>query len=110
MPRAVLPRLVPSSGVVGEGELLGALVPVGGIAGDQQAALFGQRCFRPGRRRRPTEPALRARERRPAPAAAPAGVLRTVAWQLGDDDPVYALEGAVFVAVRQCNGFATASA
>ena len=33
-----------------------------------------------------------------APAAAPAGVLRTVAWQLGDNDPVYALEGAVFVA------------
>ena len=33
-----------------------------------------------------------------APAAAPAGALRTVAWQLGDDDPVYALEGAVFVA------------
>ena len=48
MPRAVLPRLVPSSGVVGEGELLGARVPVGGIAGDQQAALFGQRCFTPG--------------------------------------------------------------
>jgi hypothetical protein len=48
VPREVLPRLVPSSGVVGEGELLGVRIPVGGIAGDQQAALFGQRCFTPG--------------------------------------------------------------
>jgi glycerol kinase len=45
---AVLPEVVPSSGVVGEAALLGATVPVAGIAGDQQAALFGQGCFAPG--------------------------------------------------------------
>jgi glycerol kinase len=46
--RALLPELLPSSGVVAEGELLGARVPVAGIAGDQQASLFGHGCVRPG--------------------------------------------------------------
>ena len=45
---AVLPEVVPSSGVVSEATLLGAKVPLAGIAGDQQAALFGQGCFAPG--------------------------------------------------------------
>ena len=99
VPRGVLPRLVPSSGVVGEGELLGALVPVGGIAGDQQAALFGQRCFTPGQAKATYGTgAFVLVNAGSSPAAAPEGVLRTVAWQLGDSDPVYALEGAVFVA------------
>ena len=44
----VLPEVVPSAGVVAEATLLGAHVPVAGIAGDQQAALFGQACFAPG--------------------------------------------------------------
>jgi glycerol kinase len=46
--RELLPGLVASSQVVGEAELLGAKVPIAGIAGDQQAALFGQACFAPG--------------------------------------------------------------
>jgi glycerol kinase len=46
--RAVLPEIVSSSGVIAEAEFLGAQVPIAGIAGDQQAALFGQACFRPG--------------------------------------------------------------
>jgi glycerol kinase len=46
--RAILPEVVPSSGVVAEATLLGVQVPVAGIAGDQQAALFGQGCFAPG--------------------------------------------------------------
>ena len=50
VPRAMLPRIVPSSHVCGEAlpEHLGAAIPIAGIAGDQQAALFGQACFRPG--------------------------------------------------------------
>ena len=48
VPAAVLPEVVPSSGVVAEAELLGARVPVAGIAGDQQAALFGQACHARG--------------------------------------------------------------
>jgi len=46
--RSVLPTLTSSIGVVGEGRLLGVSVPVAGLAGDQQAALFGQGCFSPG--------------------------------------------------------------
>jgi glycerol kinase len=46
--RAVLPRVAASCGVVGEAGVLGATLPVAGIAGDQQAALFGQACFSPG--------------------------------------------------------------
>ncbi|MBL8234494.1 MAG: glycerol kinase GlpK, partial [Bryobacterales bacterium] len=50
IPRAMLPSIVPSSGVVAEAvsEHLGAAIPIAGIAGDQQAALFGQACFRDG--------------------------------------------------------------
>jgi glycerol kinase len=99
VPRSLLPRLVSSSGVVGEGELLGARVPVAGVAGDQQAALFGQRCFAPGRAKVTYGTgSFVLVNAGAAPAPAPDGVLRTVAWKLGDDDPVYALEGAVFVA------------
>jgi glycerol kinase len=46
--RAVLPEVVPSAGVVAEASLLGVTVPIAGIAGDQQAALFGQGCFGAG--------------------------------------------------------------
>jgi glycerol kinase len=46
--RAILPALCPSSGVVGEAELLGVRLPIGGVAGDQQASLFGHGCFGPG--------------------------------------------------------------
>ncbi len=45
--RALLPDVVESSGVVGEAELFGATVPIAGLVGDQQAALFGQGCFAP---------------------------------------------------------------
>ena len=50
IPRAMLPEVVDSSGVLGECEpsLLGAALPIAGVAGDQQAALFGQACFRQG--------------------------------------------------------------
>jgi len=50
VPPAMLPKIVPSSGRVGHirAELLGAEIPISGIAGDQQAALAGQACFRPG--------------------------------------------------------------
>jgi glycerol kinase len=48
VPRGVLPEIVPSSGAVAEASFLGATVPVAGIAGDQQAALYGQGCHTPG--------------------------------------------------------------
>jgi glycerol kinase len=50
VPAALLPEVAPSSHVVGatDAEVLGASIPIGGLAGDQQAALFGQACFAPG--------------------------------------------------------------
>ena len=47
--RSLLPRIARSSETVGEAELLGARIPIMGIAGDQQAALYGQGCHEPGR-------------------------------------------------------------
>lgn len=50
IPQALMPRVMPSSAIYGEtaGALLGAAVPIGGVAGDQQSALFGQACFEAG--------------------------------------------------------------
>jgi glycerol kinase len=50
LPRSMMPAIVPSSGICGSAaaEHLGAEIPIAGIAGDQQSALFGQACFRPG--------------------------------------------------------------
>ncbi len=50
IPRAMLPEVRPSTGIFGYAEpgLLGAEIPIAGVAGDQQAALFGQACFAPG--------------------------------------------------------------
>ncbi len=48
IPEALMPQIVPSSGVVGETSLFGGTIPIAGIAGDQQAALFGQGCHTAG--------------------------------------------------------------
>jgi len=108
VPLAALPEVRPSCGRIGVvGGDLGtdsglAGVPVSGVAGDQQAALFGQACFAPGMAKvtygTGSFVLLHAGARCPVPAE---GLLTTVAWDLGDfggDHPVaYALEGAVFV-------------
>jgi glycerol kinase len=98
VPESVLPALVPSSGVLGEAELLDARVAIAGIAGDQQAALFGQACFEPGQAKvtygTGSFVLVNAGSE---PGAAPEGLVRTVAWRLGDAPAVYALEGSVFV-------------
>ena len=59
VPREVLPEVHPSSHVFGHtsADLLGAPIAIGGVAGDQQSALFGQACFRPAWPRTPTAPA-----------------------------------------------------
>jgi len=100
IPRAVLPRVVDSSGVFAKTrcEGLPAGLALAGIAGDQQAALFGQACHRPGMAKNtygtgcfllmntgPRAPASRNR------------LLTTVAWKRGAETH-YALEGSVFIA------------
>ena len=97
VPRDVLPEIRPSSGVVGEGELLGATVPIAGIAGDQQAALFGQACFEPGQAKATYGTGSFLLAHTGASSARP----RTGSCdrgRAGRRPPAYALEGSVFVA------------
>lgn len=102
VPMQLLPDIVSSSGVVAEtdAEWFGGPIPISGIAGDQQAATFGQACFDPGATKNTYGTgAFLLRNVGRAPVAAGHGLLTTVLWRLGDD-PVasYALEGSVFVA------------
>ena len=99
VPRSLLPEVVSSSGELGEAQLLGATVPLTALAGDQQAALFGQGCFAPGRAKVTygTGAFVLANAGTSRPQPGP-GVLATAAWRLGRDPAVYALEGSVFVA------------
>jgi glycerol kinase len=100
VPRAVLPEVRESSEVLGETEpaLLGAAIPIAGMAGDQQAALFGQGCTRPGRAKNTygTGCFLLANTGGEAPRSK-SGLVTTIAWSRGGRVE-YALEGSVFVA------------
>jgi glycerol kinase len=102
VPAAVLPDVRSSSEIFGETDasLFGAPIPIAGIAGDQQAATFGQACFRAGQAKNTYGTGaflLLNTGDRIVPSAN--GLLSTVAWQLGPGGPVtYALEGSVFIA------------
>jgi glycerol kinase len=92
-----LPEPVPSSLVYGTTSAFGGEVPVAGIAGDQQAALFGQACLRPGETKNTYGTGSFVLLNTGTDAAEPGeGLLTTVAWGLGDEVD-YALEAAVFV-------------
>jgi glycerol kinase len=99
VPAAMLPRIVPSSGLIGSAvaEHLGGEVPIAGIAGDQQAALFGQACFRPGLSKNTYGTGCFALMHtggvRPVSRNK---LLTTRAAEL--DSPQFAVEGAVFIA------------
>ena len=92
-----LPEALPSAGIFGTTSEFGGEVPVAGIAGDQQAALFGQACSRPGMAKNTYGTGsfvlLNAGSDLPEPSD---GLLTTIAWGL-DDEVTYALEAAVFV-------------
>ena len=102
VPREILPDIVPSSAVLGVTKGVKGLpdgIPIAGVAGDQQSALFGQACFNMGDAKctygtgsfilMNTGSELRRSK---------AGLLTTIAWQLGEKGkPVYALEGGAFV-------------
>lgn len=100
IPRDMLPEPRPSSAVYAETEptLLGGAIPICGAAGDQQAALFGQTCFRPGEAKNTYGTGcfllMNTGER---PVFSQNGLVTTVAWGL-DGHVNYALEGSIFVA------------
>ncbi len=100
VPRAVLPQVVPSSALLGQtrADLLGAPVPITGIAGDQQAATFGQACFAAGMAKNTYGTGcflLMNVGAAPQPSAN--RLLATALWQRAGAPAVYALEGSVFV-------------
>ena len=101
VPRSVLPEVVSSSGQIGvtSPELFdGVEIPICGIAGDQQSALFGQACYSPGQVKNTygTGSFLLMHTGTEAPLSKER-LLTTIAWRLGDAPVEYALEGSVFV-------------
>jgi glycerol kinase len=100
VPRAILPEVRDSSGVFGvtDPEWFGVEIPIAGIAGDQQAALFGQGCTRPGLAKNTygTGCFLLQNTGSEAPRSK-SGLVTTIAWRR-DGRVEYALEGSVFVA------------
>ncbi len=102
VPIEALPEVSPSSGrfgVTAGTTALGPGIPISGVAGDQQAALFGQACFEPGMTKNTYGTGsfvlMNVGQVCPEPVE---GLLTTVAWTLGADQPAsYAYEGAIFV-------------
>ena len=102
VPFEALPEVLPTSGrfgVTADTTDLGAGLPISGVAGDQQAALFGQACFEPGMTKNTYGTGsfvlMNVGTDCPPPVD---GLLTTVAWTLGPDQPAtYAYEGAIFV-------------
>jgi glycerol kinase len=98
VPRSMLPEVRSSSEVYGHTELLGMAVPIAGIAGDQQAALFGQACLKPGMVKNTYGTGcfmlMNTGTKR---IASKHNLLTTIAWRIGDRTE-YALEGSIFIA------------
>lgn len=101
VPREILPEICPSSGRLAVTEAVPGLpdgLPVSGVAGDQQSALFGQACFEPGDAKCTFGTGsfilMNAGD---SPVCSGSGLLSTLAWQLEGQSPVYALEGGAFV-------------
>jgi glycerol kinase len=100
IPRRLLPEVKPSSMVYGEAlsHVLGAAIPLAGIAGDQQAATFGQACLTPGMAKNTYGTGsfvlLNTGE---SGVTSENGLLTTLAWQLDGGPVIYALEGSIFV-------------
>ncbi len=97
VPRAMLPEIVDSSGVLAEataGSLAG--IPIAGIAGDQQAALAGQVCFEPGMAKNTYGTGCFLLLNTGDQPQYAEGLLSTIAWRIGGE-LTYALEGSVFI-------------
>jgi glycerol kinase len=102
VPAPMLPEVRPTSGLFGETdpELFGRPIPIAALVGDQQAATFGQACFRPGQAKNTYGTgAFLLLNTGEEPRDSSNGLLTTIGWQLEAGGPVtYALEGSVFSA------------
>lgn len=101
IPKSVLPKVLPSSGLFGhtvEGIFDSCRIPLSGIAGDQQSALFGQKCFEAGEAKNTYGTGcFMLMNTGCKPIISKSGLLTTIAWQIGNEVN-YALEGSVFIA------------
>jgi len=98
VPRAVLPEVRSSSEVYGHATVLGGSIPIAGIAGDQQAALFGQACTQPGMVKNTYGTGcFMLMNTGTKPIVSKNNLLTTVAWRIGNRME-YALEGSIFIA------------
>ena len=101
IPRSVLPKIVSSSEVIGETacEGLPRGIVIGGVAGDQQAALFGQACYRPGMAKNTYGTGcFMLMNTGESAVVSQHNLISTVAWRLNGQPAQYAVEGSVFVA------------
>lgn len=100
IPSSVLPELKPSSQIVGttDSEVLGYNIPIAGIAGDQQAASFGQACFTPGQAKNTYGTGcFILMNCGPTPRRSSNRLLSTIGWQVNRETS-YCIEGSVFIA------------
>ncbi|MGZ4502082.1 MAG: glycerol kinase GlpK [Nocardioidaceae bacterium] len=101
VPRAALPDVVPNWGKIATTDprsFLGLELPIAGIAGDQQSALFGQTCFDPGDSKCTYGTgSFILTNTGPAVVRSDAGLLSTAAWKSPEGELTYAVEGAIFV-------------
>ncbi len=98
VPISMLPTVKDSSAIYGNTSLFGGEIPIAGIAGDQQAALFGQRCFKPGMAKNTYGTGcFMLMNTGKTPIASKSGLLTTIAWGI-NGKVEYALEGSVFIA------------
>lgn len=95
IPEDILPEVIDSSGVAGITDVLGPAIPVAGVAGDQQAALFGQKCFYGGGVKNTYGTGCFLLMNTDKPVFSKNRLLTTIAWKIGDKIS-YALEGSVF--------------
>ncbi len=98
IPSSMLPKVLPSSSIFGytDSSVFGASLPIGGVAGDQQAALFGQCCFNEGDLKNTYGTgAFLLMNTGNRPYMTTNGLITTIAWGL-DGEVTYALEGSVF--------------
>lgn len=100
IPRVMLPEVLASAASFGPtcADLTGAEIPVTGVAGDQQAALFGQGCFAPGMAKATFGTGSFVVMNSGAKVGSGEGALATIAWQLPGGAVQYALEGSIFIA------------
>jgi glycerol kinase len=101
IPRSMLPQVVASSSVYGETDpsIFGAPVPISGIAGDQQAATFGQAAFASGTAKNTYGTGcFMLLNTGDNPVASSNKLLTTIAWRVGESATQYALEGSIFIA------------